>query len=125
MRAAITEFIAMPLGSPFLKATLDRMAYFLFFGPPGSGKTLAVRALATECNAMLLDLTPSNIATRVSDKASIGKTFYMTFQVAKHFHPSIIFMDEIETVFGPAKKKKGVPAAAWVKLKKPLQDFKK
>ena len=36
-----------------------------------------------------------------------------------------MFMDEIDQVFGNAKKKKGQPAAAWVKLKKPLQDFKK
>ena len=70
--------------------------YFLFFGPTGSGKTLAVRALAYECNAMILDLSPSNIANRVSDKASIGKTFFMAFTVAKHFHPSIILMDEID-----------------------------
>lgn len=115
----------MPLGSANLKEKLDKMAYFLFFGPPGSGKTLALRALATECNAMTLDLTPSNIAGRCTDKASIGKTLYMAFAVAKHFHPSIIFMDEIDQVFGSAKKKKGVPAATWAKLKKPLQDFKK
>lgn len=94
--------------------------YFLFFGPRGSGKTLAIRALAYECNAMLIDLTPSNIAARCTDKASIGKTFFMAFTVAKHFHPSIIYMDEIEQVFGPAKKRKGVPAASWAKLKKPL-----
>lgn len=115
----------MPLGSPILKEKLDRLVYFLFFGPKGSGKTLAIRALATECNAMLIDLTPSNIPGRIGDKAGIGKTFYMAFSVAKHFHPSIVFMDEIDQVFGPMKKKKGVPAALWKNLKKPLQDFKK
>ncbi|CAD8093406.1 unnamed protein product [Paramecium sonneborni] len=127
LRSALAEFVGMQLGSPVLKEKLDKMSYFLFFGPSGSGKTLAIRALATECNAMLLDITPSSpeVQQKFSDKSSIGKTFYTVFYVAKVLHPTIIFMDNIEQVFGSAKKKKGVPAAPWAKLKKPLQDFKK
>ena len=32
------------------------MNFFFFTGPRGSGKTLAVRALAHECNAIVLDI---------------------------------------------------------------------
>ena len=49
----------------------------------------------------------------------------MAFTVAKEFQPSIIYMDEINQVFGNTKKKKGSVVAQWAKLKKPLQDFKK
>lgn len=33
----------------------------MFYGPMGSGKTLTVRGLQTECNALVFDLSPSNI----------------------------------------------------------------
>jgi len=35
------------LGSQFVKERIDKLHYFLFFGPHGSGKTLIVRALAS------------------------------------------------------------------------------
>ena len=101
------------------------MSYFLFYGPQGTGKTLAVRALADECNALVVDISPSNIENKATDKSAIAKTFYMAFTVAKEFQPSIIYMDDIHQVLGAAKKKKGQAQAAWTKLKKPLQDFKK
>jgi hypothetical protein len=44
----------------------------------------------------------------------------MAFTVAKEFQPSIIYMDEINQVFGNTKKKKGSAVAQWAKLKKPL-----
>jgi ATP-dependent 26S proteasome regulatory subunit len=51
----------------------------------GSGKTLCVRALATECNAMVIDISPSTIESKATDKNSIAKMFYMAFTVAKEF----------------------------------------
>ena len=48
----------MPLGSEYIRNNLDRMNYFNFFGPHGAGKTLAIRALAHECDAMVVDLSP-------------------------------------------------------------------
>jgi hypothetical protein len=59
------------------------------------------------------------------DKSSIAKTMFMAFSVALEFQPAIMYLDQCEQVFGAAKKKKGVPAASWAKLKKPYQDFKK
>ena len=73
----------------------------------GSGKTLCVRALATECNAMIIDISPSTIESKATDKNSIAKMFYMAFTVAKEFQPAILYLDECDQVFGAAKKKKG------------------
>lgn len=61
LRQVLIESIAIPLGSSFAKERLDKNGWFLFYGPMGSGKTLAVRALQSECNAIVFDLTPSNI----------------------------------------------------------------
>ncbi len=58
----------MPLGSKTCKEKLDRMNFFFFMGPRGSGKTMAIRALAHECNAILLDISPTNIDGLYTDK---------------------------------------------------------
>lgn len=51
----------MPLGSSYIKENVDKCNYYNFFGPHGSGKTLAVRAIAQETDAMVVDLSPSTI----------------------------------------------------------------
>jgi SpoVK/Ycf46/Vps4 family AAA+-type ATPase len=78
----VAEYIAIPLGSSYAKEKLDKINYFLFYGPMGSGKTLCVRALATECNAMVIDISPSTIESKATDKNSIAKIFYMAFTIA-------------------------------------------
>lgn len=100
------------------------------FGPRGGGKTLAVRVLATECNALVIDISPSTIKGKVSDKKSIDGLINSAFRVAKNFQPAIIYCDDYELIFaGKKKKKKGenqVPVdPAFAKMKKPIQDFKK
>ena len=51
----------------------------------GSGKSLCVRALASECNAMIVDISPSTIESKATDKVAIAKIFYMAFTCAKEF----------------------------------------
>ena len=55
----------------------------MFHGPHGSGKTLMVRALANECDAMVVDISPQNIENKFPDKAATEKMLYMAFTVAK------------------------------------------
>lgn len=45
LRQVLIESIAIPLGSSFAKERLEKNSWFLLYGPMGSGKTLAVRAL--------------------------------------------------------------------------------
>ena len=58
IRTILAEFIGLPLGSVYAREKLDKNFFFLFYGPLGTGKTLAVRALATECAAIILDISP-------------------------------------------------------------------
>lgn len=83
IRNYLVENIAIPMGSMYIREQLDRMNYFHFFGPHGSGKTLAVRAIAQELDAMVVDLSPSTIESKYPDKASTAKMLYMAFTVAK------------------------------------------
>lgn len=84
------------MGSSLAKEKLEKINFFLFYGAMGSGKTLAIRALGHECNALMIDLSPSTIENKATDKNSIAKMFYMAFTVAREFQPCIIYMDEVE-----------------------------
>jgi len=90
-------------------------------GPRGSGKTMAVRALAHECHALLLDISPTNIDGQYTDKKQMDGMINSAFKVAKEFQPAIIYCDDFEYVFSGAKKKKGSPVnPLFSKMKKPL-----
>ena len=88
------------------------MKSFLFFGPQGSGKTMMVRALQSQCAALVLDLSPSNILEKYSDRSSVVKAFYMAWKVAHEFEPAIIVVNEAELLFPGKKKSKEAKAAA-------------
>jgi ATP-dependent 26S proteasome regulatory subunit len=109
----VSEQIGVRLGGDFTQPTRDRT--YLFYGPSGTGKSLMVRALATECKAMVLDLSPYVVADNFTEKKRITELMYITFKVAKEFQPAIIVIDEIEHFFpsktAKKKSKKGPPQA--------------
>lgn len=103
LRQLCTEFIALPLGTGFNIDGANRT--FLFYGPQGTGKTMMVRAIATECRALFLDISSYNVADKFPDKKKFLQMLVTTFKIAREFQPSVIYMDEIEHYF-PGKKKK-------------------
>jgi len=117
IRQAVTEFIAIPLGSStvreyFANGDLPVNKSFLFFGPQGTGKTMIVRALQTQCNAIVFDLTPSNILEKYTDRTACKKLFRQVYTVAHEYEPAIILMDEIDLVFPKKRTSKEAKAAA-------------
>lgn len=86
---------------------------------------MMVRALANQCDAMVLDISPNNLQDKYNllDKKLMAKMLYMVFTCAKHFQPAIILINDLEQLFpgGKGKKKKG----GFARLKKPIQAFKK
>lgn len=85
---------------------------------------MIVRALAHECDAIVLDLSPSNIDGKMMDKESTKRLVAMTYVVAKNFQPSIIYIDECELVHPGGKKKKTGGGAAASRIKKLMLDYK-
>jgi len=62
IRQLVTEYIIFPLGSELVRLRiLENIRSFLFYGPAGTGKTLIVRACATETNSLVYDMSPANI----------------------------------------------------------------
>jgi AAA+ superfamily predicted ATPase len=85
LRQYITQFVGMGLGNKDAKKCVPKSNFVLFYGPMGTGKSLMVRALATECDAMVIDLSVSNLEGNCMDKTSTLKNLYMAFTVAKEF----------------------------------------
>ncbi|KAJ1883328.1 hypothetical protein LPJ57_000238 [Coemansia sp. RSA 486] len=69
----------------------------LLYGPPGTGKTMLARAAATEVSASFIPVAiPDLIKGEVGESE---KALASIFEIAKR-SPSIVFLDEIEAIFG-------------------------
>ena len=107
IRQIVTEYIIFPLGSEIVHQRFpDDVRSFLFYGPPGSGKTLIVRAIVSETNSIFFDLSPVNIDGKYTGKKEEEKLIASVMVTAKEYQPSIIYIDECQKVW-PGKAKKG------------------
>ncbi|MDQ4073561.1 MAG: AAA family ATPase, partial [Thermoproteota archaeon] len=68
----------------------------LLFGPPGCGKTLIAKALATESNANFFIINGPEIVNKYYGETE--SKLREIFQKAKEFAPSVIFIDEIDAI---------------------------
>jgi transitional endoplasmic reticulum ATPase len=68
------------------------------YGPPGTGKTLLAKAVASESQANFLNVNISDIVS--SEIGTSEKFLAEMFQKAKLYSPSVLFIDEIQAVFG-------------------------
>ena len=90
----IKDFLADPERYAALGARVPRG--ILLYGPPGCGKTLLGRALASETNAAFFSVTASDFA---SSFVGQGATRVReVFAEAKQMAPAIVFIDEIDTL---------------------------
>ncbi|CAI2166735.1 19572_t:CDS:10 [Funneliformis geosporum] len=70
----------------------------LLYGPPGTGKTLLAKAVATESSAHFMPISiPELIKSEVGESE---KAIANIFRIAIQCSPCIIFLDELEAIFG-------------------------
>ncbi|KAH7815610.1 putative 26S protease regulatory subunit 8 [Monocercomonoides exilis] len=96
----IKEVIELPIKHPELFESLGiaQPKGVLLYGPPGTGKTLLARAVAHHTNCTFIRVSGSELVQKyIGEGARMVRELFV---MAREHSPSIIFMDEIDSIGG-------------------------
>ena len=96
----IKEVIELPIKHPELFESLGiaQPKGVLLYGPPGTGKTLLARAVAHHTDCTFIRVSGSELVQKYIGEGS--RMVRELFVMAREHAPSIIFMDEIDSIGG-------------------------
>jgi transitional endoplasmic reticulum ATPase len=94
----IREMIEIPLRHPelFSRLGINPPRGVLLHGPPGTGKTLIARAVASETDANFISISGPEIVSKFYGESE--QRLRQIFEEASKTAPSIIFIDEIDSI---------------------------
>lgn len=102
----IKEVIELPIKHPELFEALGvaQPKGVLLYGPPGTGKTLLARAVAHHTDCTFIRVSGSELVQKYIGEGS--RMVRELFVMAREHSPSIIFMDEVDSI-GSARTESG------------------
>ncbi|KDO72529.1 hypothetical protein CISIN_1g042193mg, partial [Citrus sinensis] len=105
--AQIRELVELPLRHPqlFKSIGVKPPKGILLYGPPGTGKTLIARAVANETGAFFFLINGPEIMSKLAGESE--SNLRKAFEEAEKNAPSIIFIDEIDSIAPKREKTNG------------------
>ncbi|XP_010436397.1 PREDICTED: uncharacterized protein LOC104720133, partial [Camelina sativa] len=101
VKDTLKELVMLPLQRPelFSRGQLTKPCKgILLFGPPGTGKTMLAKAVAKEAGANFINLSMSSITSKWFGE--VEKYVKAVFSLASKISPSVIFVDEVDSMLG-------------------------
>ena len=98
VKSELREAVELPLLKPdtFKKLGIRAPKGFVLYGPPGVGKTMLAKAVASESNANFISVKGPEVLSKWVGESE--KAVREIFKKAKQVAPCIVFLDEIDAI---------------------------